>query len=163
MKDMLRTLAKLDPALVAQADFAMIETSARLAEIQKATLEGTSARIDWHETVETLADAPLIIVGNELFDAFPIRQYVKIGAAGANERSGWTTRQANFRRGGRRARSGAAAARRRRRAGRRDRGVRSGTSALMETIAARIARNGGAGLFIDYGYAEPAIGDTLQA
>ena len=36
-------------------------------------------------------------------------------------------------------------------------------AALMEKIAARIAAKCGAGLFIDYGYAEPAVGDTLQA
>jgi SAM-dependent MidA family methyltransferase len=36
-------------------------------------------------------------------------------------------------------------------------------SALMQTIAERLARQGGCGLFIDYGYVTPAIGDTLQA
>jgi len=36
-------------------------------------------------------------------------------------------------------------------------------SALMERIAGRIARRGGAGLFIDYGYLRPGAGDTLQA
>src|SRR5690606_27996220 len=35
--------------------------------------------------------------------------------------------------------------------------------ALMEEIAARIAGQGGAGLFIDYGHVEPGLGDTLQA
>jgi SAM-dependent MidA family methyltransferase len=36
-------------------------------------------------------------------------------------------------------------------------------TALMETIAERIAKHGGAGLFFDYGYTTPALGDTLQA
>ncbi len=36
-------------------------------------------------------------------------------------------------------------------------------SALMAAIAERLARHGGAGLFIDYGYLEPGIGDTFQA
>src|SRR5690606_40884060 len=35
--------------------------------------------------------------------------------------------------------------------------------ALMETISERLAKQGGAGLFIDYGYEGPALGDTLQA
>jgi SAM-dependent MidA family methyltransferase len=35
--------------------------------------------------------------------------------------------------------------------------------ALMDAIAARIAANGGAGLFIDYGHLQSAVGDTLQA
>jgi SAM-dependent MidA family methyltransferase len=33
----------------------------------------------------------------------------------------------------------------------------------MESIAHRHADSGGAALFIDYGYADPGIGDTLQA
>ena len=36
-------------------------------------------------------------------------------------------------------------------------------TAIMQTISARIAEHGGAGLFIDYGYEGPASGDTLQA
>jgi SAM-dependent MidA family methyltransferase len=34
---------------------------------------------------------------------------------------------------------------------------------MMEKIAERLARDGGAGLFIDYGHLAPGIGDTLQA
>lgn len=33
----------------------------------------------------------------------------------------------------------------------------------MDTIAARIAKRGGAGIFIDYGHIQPGVGDTLQA
>src|SRR5690606_20069882 len=36
-------------------------------------------------------------------------------------------------------------------------------SAMMDEIAARIARSGVAGLFIDYGHVKPGFGDTLQA
>src|SRR5262249_48091022 len=36
-------------------------------------------------------------------------------------------------------------------------------TALMETIAERIAEAGAAALLIDYGYSKPAVGDTLQA
>ena len=36
-------------------------------------------------------------------------------------------------------------------------------TAIVGTLAARIARYGGAALFIDYGYEGPAAGDTLQA
>jgi SAM-dependent MidA family methyltransferase len=36
-------------------------------------------------------------------------------------------------------------------------------SALMLAIAERLAMDGGAGLFIDYGHLEPGFGDTLQA
>lgn len=33
----------------------------------------------------------------------------------------------------------------------------------MANIAARIAGDGGCGLFIDYGYLQAGVGDTLQA
>ena len=56
----------------------MIETSPRLTEVQKATLGARAERIAWHQTIAELPEQPLIIVGNELFDAIPIRQYVKI-------------------------------------------------------------------------------------
>jgi NADH dehydrogenase [ubiquinone] 1 alpha subcomplex assembly factor 7 len=41
--------------------------------------------------------------------------------------------------------------------------VRPVAAALAETIAGRLARHPGAALFIDYGHAESAVGDTLQA
>jgi SAM-dependent MidA family methyltransferase len=85
MKDLLRTLSRLDSALVAGTSFALIEASPRLAEIQKRTLSGTAAALEWHNTIDTLPEHPLIILGNELFDAIPIRQYVK-AAGGWRER-----------------------------------------------------------------------------
>ncbi len=36
-------------------------------------------------------------------------------------------------------------------------------AAIMSEVASRIAKDGGAALIIDYGYASPAFGDTLQA
>ncbi|TIS76073.1 MAG: class I SAM-dependent methyltransferase, partial [Mesorhizobium sp.] len=85
MKDMLRTLSRLDPALTAGASFAMIETSPRLADVQRQTLAATPATIGWHESIATLPQTPLFIVGNELFDAVPIRQFVRAG-------TGWRER-----------------------------------------------------------------------
>ncbi|MGN6467119.1 MAG: class I SAM-dependent methyltransferase [Rhizobiaceae bacterium] len=164
MKDMLRTLRRLDPALVRDADFALVETSPRLAEIQKRTLDGMGARIAWPSDVEALPSCPLILVGNELFDALPVRQYVKTP-------SGWRERVVGLDGGGRLAfmagpgapdeswlPPGAADALE---------GsvveLAPARTALMERIARRISGDGGAALFIDYGYLEPGIGDTLQA
>ncbi len=164
MKDILRTLSKLDPSLVAQASFAMIETSPRLADIQKETLAGQQASIDWHQSIETLPANPLVIVGNELFDAIPIRQFVRAGAkwrervvglndagdlhflagAASLDPSLLPANAAN-------APEGAIAE------------VAPARTALMDEIADRIAAQGGAGLFIDYGHLAPGVGDTLQA
>lgn len=164
MKDMLRTLSRLDLAFTKAASFAMIETSPRLTKIQKKTLEGSAATPDWHESIDTLPKAPLLIVGNELFDAIPIRQFV------CTEK-GWRERMVGLDdEGALRFFAGAASL---------DPSLLSegaddathgaiaelapARSALMAMISERIAANGGAGLFIDYGYLRPGIGDTLQA
>jgi SAM-dependent MidA family methyltransferase len=164
MKDMLRTLARLDPAFASSATFAMIETSPRLRDIQKATLAGSTSPVAWHETIATLPRAPLLIVGNELFDALPIRQFVRQGG-------GWRERMVGLDDDGRlaffagagsvdvallppdedAAPKGSIAE------------IAPARSALMQAIAERLATDGGAGLFIDYGYLEPGFGDTLQA
>ncbi|MGX9176484.1 class I SAM-dependent methyltransferase [Mesorhizobium sp. BHbdii] len=164
MKDMLRTFSRLDPALTAGASFAMIETSPRLADVQKQTLAATPTAIGWHESIEALPQTPLFIVGNELFDAVPIRQFVRAG-------TGWRERmiglddadELQFFAGAgsvdptllpddaENAPQGAIVE------------VAPARAALMATIAERLARLGGAGLFLDYGYLRPGVGDTLQA
>lgn len=173
MKDMMRTVSRVAPVLGGrasfpmlggQASFAMIETSPRLAEAQKTTLAGTSAAIGWHETVATLPKHPLLIVGNELFDAVPIRQFVRAGA-------GWRERVIGLDDAGEPrffagagsldpallpdeavdAPQGAIAE------------IAPARTALMDAIAERIAGQGGAGLFFDYGHVRPGLGDTLQA
>ncbi|WP_027058524.1 class I SAM-dependent methyltransferase [Mesorhizobium loti] len=164
MKDMLRTLSRLDPALANGAAYALIETSPRLTEIQKQTLGATPLAIGWHETIETLPHQPLLIVGNELFDAVPIRQYVRADA-------GWRERMVGLDDqdalcffagagsvdptllpvGAAEAPQGAIVE------------VAPARAALMAAIAERIVRNSGAGLFLDYGYLQPGVGDTLQA
>ncbi|WP_353644946.1 class I SAM-dependent methyltransferase [Mesorhizobium sp. WSM2239] len=164
MKDVLRTLSRLGPGFSVEADFAMIETSPRLVEIQKETLGPVGAGAQWHASVDSLAPQPLLIVGNELFDAVPIRQYVRAGgkwrerAVGLDEAGGLTfvagagapdpfllPPDADS------APEGAVIE------------LSPARTALMETITERIAGHGGAGLFFDYGYTSPALGDTLQA
>lgn len=164
MKDMLRTLVRLDPAFVDEAAFAMVETSPRLRDVQKATLSGVAGSIAWHETVDALPRAPLLIVGNELFDALPIRQFVR-------QSEGWRERMVGLDGGGGlaffagagsldatllppgadSAPQGSIAE------------IAPARAALMQAIAERLAIDGGAGLFIDYGHSEPGFGDTLQA
>lgn len=164
MKDMLRTLARLDARFGAQARVFMIEASPRLTGVQKATLAGAAPAPEWVPTVDALPAGPLFILGNELFDALPVRQYVKTA-------TGWRERVVGLDEAGRlafragpgspdptllppdaaTAPEGAIAE------------IAPARTALMQAIAARIAESGGAGLFIDYGHAKPAVGDTLQA
>ncbi|RUZ21515.1 MULTISPECIES: class I SAM-dependent methyltransferase [unclassified Mesorhizobium] len=164
MKDMLRTLSRLDPDLANGATFAMIETSPRLTEVQKKTLGVTPFAVGWHETIETLPQQSLFIVGNELFDAVPIRQFIRAGAGWRERMVGLDeTNDLCFFAGAGSvdptllpadaadAPQGAIAE------------VAPARTALMATIAERISRHGGAGLFLDYGHFQPGVGDTLQA
>lgn len=164
MKDMLRAFKRLDAAFLKETAFAMIEVSPRLAEMQKQTLSAVEVKLSWYESLEALPSSPLLIVGNELFDAVPIRQFVRkngewreriIGLDGNDDLSFFAgaasldpvllPSSANEAPEG--AIFEAAPAR----------------SALMDMIAARIEKDGGAGLFFDYGHLEPGVGDTLQA
>ena len=78
MKDMVRTLGQARAGILrAAATFALIETSPRLDRVQKATLGELAARSAGTRP-SPLPEQPLLIVGNEFFDALPIRQYVKI-------------------------------------------------------------------------------------
>ncbi|MGE0282404.1 MAG: class I SAM-dependent methyltransferase [Rhizobiaceae bacterium] len=164
-KDIARTMDKLEPGLRANARFNLIETSPRLRLVQATTLQGTGGTFDWCNSVDELPPRqPLFIVGNELFDAVPIRQYVKTDR-------GWRERMVDIDEAEKlvfiagagsldpdllpldseKAQPGAIFE------------IAPAREALMQAIAERIARDGGAGLFIDYGHLKPGIGDTLQA
>jgi SAM-dependent MidA family methyltransferase len=160
MRDMTRTWASLPAAGAVRR--ALIETSPRLTALQKEALGESAAT--WHRDVSELPTAPLFIVGNELFDAVPIRQFVKTA-------HGWRERCVSLDEAGDlRFVAGAAsidaALLPPQAAGAVD-GVifeiAPARTALMQEISLRIARNGGAALFIDYGHLEPGLGDTFQA
>jgi len=164
MKDLLRAVSRLDPGFVRQTRFALVEASPRLVEVQKATLANSSASPEWYSRFEDLPEAPLFIVGNELFDALPIRQFVKTP-------SGWREHMVGLDQNGELAFfAGVAsldAALLPADAATAPEGAIFETApareALMDDIAVRLKQHGGAGLFIDYGFDKTAVGDTLQA
>ncbi|HET6538772.1 MAG TPA: SAM-dependent methyltransferase [Sphingopyxis sp.] len=137
----------------------LVETSPVLAAAQQARIPAAKH----HPDVDDLpADLPLIIIANEFFDALPIHQYQKTAA-------GWREHMVV-----RRAQTWA---------------IETGDSEadlmvppalrhhaigtivetapvsamIMRSCGARLTRQGGAMLAIDYGYSGPAAGDTLQA
>lgn len=164
MKDMVRTLAQFDRAFVDRTRFALVETSPRLTQVQRATLAPAPGRFEWHDRMDALPDCPTIFVGNEIFDAIPVRQYVRqdgrwlercvgLDAAGRLRfvLGAGTLDAALLPPGANRVLDGTVME------------VAPAREAFMETIAERIARLGGAALFFDYGHLEPGLGDTLQA
>jgi SAM-dependent MidA family methyltransferase len=120
--------------------------------------------MSWHESLEAVPSAPLLIIGNELFDAVPVRQFVRKGGSWRERMVGLDSNDdLSFFAGAasldtflvpdiaRDAPEGAVIE------------VAPARSALMDIIAERIGKDGGAGLFFDYGHLEPGVGDTLQA
>ncbi len=164
MADMARIFRQLEPQMCAGPQFVLIEISERLRQEQRQTLAGSGLDPEWFGTVDELPDGPLFLVGNELFDAVPMRQFVKTKA-------GWRERCVGIDGSGRlcfvAGITGADTALLPPGAGEAPEGsiaeVAPAREALMETVCGRIASNGGAALFVDYGHLQPGLGDTLQA
>lgn len=146
-------------ALRRQPDVHFVETSPVLRRLQRERVPDAI----WHDGIETLpTDAPLIIVANEFFDALPYRQYIKTY-------SGWRERMVVHDEEGFRAVPGQVPAEAIVPEHLHDAVAGSiyETSpaglAVARALAARIARQGGALLAIDYGHENYDAGDTLQA
>ncbi len=150
MADALRVLARVAPACRAALRLHLVETSPRLRAEQAARLPDATAT--WHDSVADLPPGPMLLLANEFLDALPIRQLVRRGDA-------WMERHVADGRFAERpaAPLGIAAPD--------GEVVELGEAAqrLVATLAGRIARDGGAALFLDYGAAGPAAGDSLQA
>jgi NADH dehydrogenase [ubiquinone] 1 alpha subcomplex assembly factor 7 len=157
MADALRA-ARLVPAFREAASVHLVETSPALRERQRATLAGAAPRIAWHERLDEVPPGPALVVANEFFDALPVRQFMATEA-------GWRERLVGT--DGDRLAFGLAPEP--------DASLAPATRpgevrewpgaaiAIAERLAARLVRDGGAALAIDYGSAGPGTGDTLQA
>lgn len=145
MADALRLLGRL-PGF-AGTGLHLVETSLALRAIQRARLAGWAAH--WHDSVDQLpVDRPLIIIANEFFDALPIRQRRKgkelhVGFADGLFLPAWLPADGD------------------------DAEWSEVAAAIMASLSARLAVQGGAMLIIDYGYGGQVIEtvpfDTLQA
>ena len=173
MADALRA-AQIVPAFGEALNLHLVEASPTLRERQ---IETIGLPLIHHDTIASLpGDAPLIVVANEFFDALPVRQF-------QHTPKGWMERMVDLDRA--LGSLGLPQPSRRFRfvlapepvadpvatLGERIRHAPMGAiaelaraaEAIMEELATRIAAQGGAGLFIDYGAAQSGLGDTLQA
>ena len=151
----------------AALDLHLVEINATMRVAQKRAIAAVAPELQphWHDSFASIPDdAPLLRAANEFFDALPIRQLQRTG-------SDWRERLVAL--DGERlrfvlapgpsplaalldptlgaARAGAIAE------------LCLPGMALAQDIAARIARQRGAALIVDYGHATPALGDSLQA
>ena len=161
MADMLRAAGQAAPGFVAAAELHLVEASPRLRQIQAGRLARHAPR--WHDTADTLPEAPLWLVANEFFDALPVRQFLRagdgwsermVGVAGDPPRLVWGRAPA------------APLAALAHRLGDTADGelveICPAAGPIATAIAGRIARHGGAALIVDYG-GWRSRGDTLQA
>ncbi len=161
MADALKA-ARLVPAFLKAAELWLVETSAPLRCRQAERL--AAAQPHWSEALAAVpAGAPIILIANELLDCLPARQFVRT-------ESGWAERRVGLDAAGRltfglaqppadfRPPSGLE-------------GVLDGSVvevspaqiALGAEIGARIVKDRGAALLIDYGRDRAGLSDTLQA
>jgi NADH dehydrogenase [ubiquinone] 1 alpha subcomplex assembly factor 7 len=150
MADALRIVGRVAPAFRAALRVHLIETSPRLRALQADRLPGAV----WHDRIEALPAGPLLLLANEFLDALPIRQFVRRGA-------GWTERHV------------AADAFVEHPADPPGPVAAAAEGEVVELcpaardvaahLAARVVADGGAALFIDYGPANTAPGESLQA
>ena len=154
MADALRVIGKVAPDFRAALRVHLIETSPRLRAIQAQRLPGAVA--GWHDGLDTLPEAPLLLLANEFLDALPIRQFIRrgdgwteyfVGPQGFEEHPSPLQDQPQ------------------------DRLANEGeiveicepARAIAGQLAARLRRRSGMALFLDYGPAESAPGNSLQA
>ncbi len=142
----------------------LVETSPTLRARQAETL--AAADPIWHESLDQVPAGPMLLVANEFLDALPIRQFERRGGIWRERRLGLAPDGATLAFVLDPAPSAAAALISPRLTSAPDGSVaevRPAAIRLATDIARRLAAEGGAALLIDYGHAESACGDTLQA
>lgn len=159
MVDMLRAAARAEGGLSA-VRVVLMENSPALRAVQGAALAGYAAcDVAWIEDLAVLkAEGPLIAVGNEFLDALPIHQ--------AQYQAGqWHERMVGLDHDGALTFGLGAVLPTVTMTG--DEGAifefSPAREAFMVQLVTLLKKQGGAGLFIDYGHTQSGTGDTLQA
>ena len=163
MIDMLRA-AQIVPEFRAALAVHLVEVSPVLERSRSDTLGPLDVPLLWHRSLDDVPEGPPIVVANEFFDALPVQQAVK-------RENGWHERRIGIDDEGKLAftlADGTAPAfRSLLPAAVRAAPVDSifewrGDNAAID-LGRRVADSRGAALVIDYGHADSAVGDTLQA
>lgn len=161
MADALRA-ARVVPDFGRALKLHLVERSPVLRQMQAQKL--AAAAPQWHDSIATLPEGPLLLIANEFLDALPIRQFERRDAAWYERKIGLGDDESLVFRlnsspsllggipnGIPEAAPGAIAT------------ICQSAEVLAQEVGGRLRRTGGAALFIDYGYFPSAFGDTLQA
>jgi NADH dehydrogenase [ubiquinone] 1 alpha subcomplex assembly factor 7 len=158
MADVLRTL-KVAPAMLPEPW--LIETSPVLRDAQRQRVEA-----NWADSLDKVPPGPMVLIANEFLDALPIHQFIRaadgwrerlVTASSDGARLEWSL-------GGAVTREDAGLPAALDMAGEGDIAETSPAAlALVRAVTARLVRDGGAALFVDYGTTTSRAGDSLQA
>jgi len=162
MRDALRA-ANVLPGFLDAASVHLVEISPTLRTRQQESLRGVASPVTWHALFDEVPAGPALVIANEFFDALPVHQAVKTPRGWCARCVGVESNRLVFTAAaeplaGLAARLPASA-----------QAAPDGTmfewrdDNVARTLGARLARDGGAALVIDYGHAATAVGDTLQA
>ncbi len=152
MADALRAVRRSAPGFAAALRVHLIETSPRLRAAQATRVPESI----WHHTLDTVPDAPMILLANEFLDVLPIRQFVRRG-------DGWMERFVADGRWAEQPEDDTAILLHRGAAEGQIIEVNASARAFVTAVAERAQRHRSAALLVDYGPARSAAGDTLQA
>jgi len=163
MADLVRAAAVM-PGLADTLSIHLVEVSPALRAMQEKTLAAAGIKARWHDRFEDVPAGPLVLVANEFFDALPVRQFVRVGAAfrervvGLDEAGALAFGLGNdevppeaMPEWARQAPEGSIVE------------LSPTREAVAEEIGTRLSRDKGAALIIDYGHMASGAGDTLQA
>lgn len=164
MADALRAWRSV-PQFLDSARLALVETSPTLRKVQQERLAGSPVPIEWYTRIEDVPKGPLIVLANEFIDALPIRQFIR-RAGEWRERCVTLGANGEFTLSdGEAIRDGAALSHKLAEPAV-DGAIielRPAAEAFVAHLATRAAQAPLAALIVDYGYARPSFGDTLQA
>lgn len=164
--DIWRIISRHAPAMAGGCEIHLIETSPLLRRAQAARLADApqAARVQWHGALDDVPPGACIFLANEFFDALPIRQFRKTPAGWVEryvQNSSWVelhvdqppsldlppdaaapapvpAAEAIFE-------------------------IGDAARGFAQALAARLLRDGGVALIIDYGHCQSGYADTLQA
>jgi SAM-dependent MidA family methyltransferase len=164
MLDILRVISQLAPLLYQNMSINLVETSPSLSKTQAETLKKHDGKIKWHQSIDDVPAGFSLIAANELFDAIPIRQYVR-NARGFVERvvSLDANDQLIFIEGT----GGIDISLLPPLAERQPLGAifeySPARDSVMQALCDRLSSKGGTAVILDYGHMVSGYGDTLQA
>ncbi|MCC9620528.1 class I SAM-dependent methyltransferase [Thalassospira sp. MA62] len=169
MSDALRAVRNV-PGFPDVLTVRFVETSPVLRSQQQTAIMAHGIPATWHESfdeIPTRAGIPAIVIGNEFFDALPIRQFERTSTGWSERLVGVdaNTGELGFVRGRETPITDAlipATLRGNAKPGDIFESC-APAIAIADQVARRLNETGGAALFIDYGHPHSAFGDTLQA